>query len=286
MANGCFYLALVLLYRLLCLDFEPTLASRALFYLACSPYALFFFAGYTESFSLLLSAAVFLLLRRGRIPDLWLAGLLGFLAVLTRSPGLLLAIPMLVVALQRVGPMCEQMGGRWLLQFLWSALPVLLLPAGLLVYMLYLALTQGNALLFVSHEAAAWGRHLDLPWSAFPPAIGALFTHPLFSNVVLQNAVDLTFTLLPLVLLAVGWRLLPPHYRLYVLGLALFSLCFPVASGETLASQPRYLFLLFPIFLVLAFWGKRPRFDRVYSALSCALLALNVALFVTHHWVA
>src|ERR1700688_2979583 len=43
LANICFYFALVLLYRLLAEDFEASIARRVLFYLAFSPYALFFF---------------------------------------------------------------------------------------------------------------------------------------------------------------------------------------------------------------------------------------------------
>src|SRR5437588_2258120 len=92
-ANICFFCVLVLLYRLLAEDFEPDTARRALFYLAFSPYAIFFFLGYTESLFLLLSIGIFLLLRRGKPLDWWLAGSLGFLAMLTRSSGIILAIP-------------------------------------------------------------------------------------------------------------------------------------------------------------------------------------------------
>ncbi|MGZ3625286.1 MAG: mannosyltransferase family protein, partial [Ktedonobacteraceae bacterium] len=73
-ANICFYFVLVLLYRLLTVDFDPDTARRALFYIAFSPYAIFFFLGYTESLFLLLSIGIFLLLRRGKPLDWWLAG--------------------------------------------------------------------------------------------------------------------------------------------------------------------------------------------------------------------
>ena len=101
LANLCFYFALVLLYCLLIKDFDRAIARRTMFYFAFSPYALFFFMGYSESLFVLLSIAVFLLLRRGNPLDWWLAGFLGFLATLTRSTGLLLAIPFLVIYAQR-----------------------------------------------------------------------------------------------------------------------------------------------------------------------------------------
>src|SRR5260221_13126762 len=87
LANIRFYFALVLLYCLLAEDFEPTLARRALFYFALAPYALFFFAGYTESLFVLLSVGFFLLLRRGWLPVLLVAGLLCVLWEPARSPG-------------------------------------------------------------------------------------------------------------------------------------------------------------------------------------------------------
>lgn len=33
-------------------------------------------------------------------------------------------------------------------------------------------------------------------------------------------------------------------------------------------------------------WGAHPRVDRLVMAVSPALLAVNVALFVSHYWVA
>src|SRR5262249_53553555 len=54
LANACFYAALVLLYHLLASQFAPEVARVALICLAFHPYALFFFAGYTESLFLLL----------------------------------------------------------------------------------------------------------------------------------------------------------------------------------------------------------------------------------------
>ncbi len=132
---------------------------------------------------------------------------------------------------------------------------------------------------------ASWHRHLTLPGLAFGPAIGALFTQSLFSQAFVQNLLDISFTLLPLAVLTLGWRLIPLHYALFALGVALFSLSFP-QMAEPLASQPRYMLMLFPIFAIFALWGKRTRFDLWFLALSLPLFVLNIILFITHHWVA
>lgn len=303
LANVCFYFALVLLYYLLSEDFEPTLARRALFYFSFSPYALFFFAGYTESLFVLLTVAIFLLLRRGKPIDFWLAGLLGFLATLTRSSGIILAVPFLVVYLQRfwlasrskpepesdsnseASPQPQINRYGWLLK-LTTLAPVVLIPAGVLAYMIYLYYTKGNPLIFMSEEVNyVWHRHFTFPWNAFSPPIGVLLTTPLFTNAFMQNLLDLAFTILALGTLILGWKRIPLHYSLFALALALFTLSFPTAVAS-LTSQERYLLTLFPIFVIFALWGKRPRFDLAYIALSLPLLGLNVIFFTHHFWVA
>ncbi len=97
-------------------DAKPYLnisARRSLIYLTFAPYALFFFAGYSESLFVLLCIAVFLLLRRGKPLDWWLAGFCGFLAALTRSAGMFLAIPFLVAYVQRFWTASEHKQHTW-----------------------------------------------------------------------------------------------------------------------------------------------------------------------------
>lgn len=296
LSNLFFFAALVLFYCLLAEDFEASLARRALFYIAFYPYALFFFLGYTESLSLLLCLGVFLLLRRGRPLDWWLAGGLGFLATLTRSTGLLLAVPFLILYVQRFWfpghreqSLTEgdaRLRPSPLLQKVSALLPILLFPAALLVYMLYLWQTKGNPLLFQVEEAANWRRHFDFFWNPLLQAIKTILTNSSFSFVTILNLLDILFIAIPVTALALGWRRLPLHYNAFALASILFYLSFPVTAFNPLASQPRYLMQAFPIFIVLAAWGKRADFDRVYIATASALLALFVILFVVHFWVA
>jgi hypothetical protein len=42
----------------------------------------------------------------------------------------------------------------------------------------------------------------------------------------------------------------------------------------------------FPIFVILAMWGKQSRFDQVYVGIAIAMLVVNTLLFVAHYWVA
>ncbi|GAC1565500.1 MAG: hypothetical protein NVS3B14_03420 [Ktedonobacteraceae bacterium] len=285
LANVCFYFALVLLYRLLAEDFEASMARRALFYLAFSPYGLFFFAGYTESFFLLLTLALFLVLRRGLALDWWLAGLFGFLAALTRSTGVILALPFLVIYIQRFWTPAQRGSHSWG-QKITALLPLVLIPLGVVAYMIFLSITKGNALLFVAQESHfGWHRHLTFPWVGIVNATGTILSTPAISSFHLQNILDLAFTLIPLAVLAAGWKRLPLHYTLFALGVALFTLSFP-QSVEPLASLPRYMMILFPVTAVLALWGKRERFHQWVLVFSLTLMAVNIVLFIGHYWVA
>ena len=303
-ANACFYLALVVFYALVSDLFEASVARNALFYLAFYSYAAFFFAGYTESLFLLLCLATFYFLRQGTTLDYWLAGLCGFLAALTRATGVMLVVPFLVVVLQRfwlpaaaitifnrtfhLNSEGDQSIVGEMQPSLWrkinTLLPVLLIPAGVLVYMLYLGLVKGNPLAFSTEEAVTWNRPFSLPWTGIVVAIHDLLTT---SNLYIFNLLDLIFTLVPIIVLVLGWKRLPLHYNLFVLVMVLFSLSYPMGMVEPLSAAPRYMMVIFPLFIVLAFWSKEhPRFDRLYIACTLPFFVINAVLFISHYWVA
>ena len=284
LSNICFYFVLVVFYCLLSNDFEPTVAKNALFYLAFYPYALFFFAGYPESLFILLCLAVFFFLRRGNSLDWWLAGFFGFLAALTRATGIMLVVPLLVVFMQRFWlHRRDQIAKlRWQ-QKVNAFVPIALIPAGTGVYMIYLGYVKGNPLSFSTQEASTWQRHLSLPWQGIISTLHVLFTP---SPLQALNFLDITLTLIPLIVLALGWKHLPLHYSLFALAMAIFSLSYPYIPLEPLSAAPRYMMVIFPIIVILALWGKRPRLDRVIVACSLPLFAVNVILFISHYWIA
>ncbi len=284
LSNLCFYVVLALLYQLIAADFDPATARRALFCLSFALYALFFFAGYTESLFLLLCVTTFLLLRRGRAYDWWLAGIAGFLAALTRSSGVVLAVPYLVVYLQRLW-FTEQRS-----QFAWrkklnALVPIVLIPAGVVAYFAFLYLAKGDPFISGAAENHYWHRHLSLPWTTLSLIWHGLFSAPSTLH-LLGEIRDLVFTLIPLLILALGWRRIPLHYALFSLALAVLSLSFPLESDNPLLSQPRYLLMHFPVVVILALWGKRRRFYQGYLALSTGCCVTFTILFICGGWVA
>ncbi len=283
LANLCFYFGLVLLYYLVRTHFGPTVAKDALFFLAIGPYALFFFIGYSESLFLLLSLAIFFFLHRGRTLDWWLAGLCGFLAALTRATGIVLAIPFLVILIQRFWPYQTSLRTHWR-PLLNAILPMTLIPLGLLLYMIYLYIIMGDPLAFSTWEARTWGRYLTFPWTGIINDIQSLL---LLKHNFSSNLMDLLFTLIPMITLLIGWKRLPLDYSLFALTMMLFSLSAPIQGLDyPLAGSPRFMLVIFPVFIIYALWGKHPRIRSILMALSLSLFTINALLFLTHGWVA
>lgn len=285
LSNCFFYLALVLFYRLLAVDVGPEAARRALYCLAFAPYALFYFAGYSESVFLCLCLAVFLLLRRGKTWDWWLAGALSFLAVLSRSSGIVLALPYLAMYYHHFwtpSKRNEEGRGGWPRKLL-ALVPIVLIPSAILAYMLYLYQVKGNPYIFQTQEQTIWLRQLTMPWDTIRLVILALTTS---SNLLVVNMLDVTFVLVALATVALGWTRIPWHYRLFALALAIFSLSFPTHTLEPLASQPRYMLSIFPIFAMYGIWGKNRTVYRVYLGLAFLFLVVFTSMFLGSFWVA
>ena len=140
LSTACFFLSLVVLFKLIKLDYSSTIAQKTLFLVLLFPTSFFFTAFYTESLFFLLVLLAFYSARQGRFLS---AGIYGALASATRLVGVFL-LPALLVEL-------------WLQKkkhFLKiSNLPNLLaslIPAtGLLTYMWYLKKVFADALLFI-----------------------------------------------------------------------------------------------------------------------------------------
>lgn len=167
---------------------------------------------------------------------------------------------------------------------LFAAALACLAPVGTAAFMLFLYLRFGDLLAFV-HASAAWEREPQSPISL----IGRLFTGlgadwPLAlspGRIRLNDWADLAFVAL---FLAIGLALLAerrwPEGLLVTLGVLL-----PLSSG-LLMSQRRYMWVLFPAFVVRARWGERRSVDQLIVALSLTLLGLFTALFANGFWVA
>jgi hypothetical protein len=313
------------------------IARLAVLSCALGPMAFFFSAVYSESLYLALSVGVFLCARRGR----WaLAAACAALAAATRSTGIVLALPLALLylygpredrtperahAAARGKSSSKRARGAWrgpspsthvgaLLAAAFGALRpryrlradslwILLVPAGVVLYMAHLALAGGDALSPFSAQAG-WSRHFAGPYGGVWDGLKAAWqgarqllsfqrTHVYFpiagaspTIAAGHNLMLFAFLILGAVAVLGVLRLLPLAYGAYLLGALALPLSYPVAS-QPLMSLPRFLLVLFPLNIWLAArLVSRPRLTRAVLVASALGLAFFAAEFSTWHWVA
>ncbi len=267
-SNASFFFGLLYLYKLLEHEYDRAVARRAIFYVSIFPTSVYFTAVYTESLFFMLTVASFYYMR-GR--SWWLAGIVGFLAALTRVEGVLLAVPFAI-------EWWSQNRTRSPKAFL-DLFAGLLIPLGLAVYMAYLWVLRADPLYF-SHVQIHWNRHLAPPWVSILNAAGKVLHGP-GPLVVANQSLEIAFTLLMIAVLIAGWHALRPSYIAYMA----LSILVPMSTSN-LMSMPRFALVLFPMFAILARWGERPWANNVILAFSLPLLGLFTVLFADWYWVA
>ena len=273
---ACFAVALVLLHRLTALELGRPAARATVWALALFPGAVFFSAVYSEALYLALSVGCVYAARTGRWA--W-AGAAGALGAATRSAGVLLVIPLALLWLERAD------GRRRTLR---DAAWIALVPLGLVGFCAALALGGGDATAPLRAQAI-WMRHFAGPfagvWDGTTAAWGGL--QRLGDPASRANVVLYGFLLAALPAVVGAVRRLPPAYGAYVLCALALPLSYPVGP-QPLMSLPRFLGVLFPLFMWLGAWltdGGRARRVAVLAP-SAAGLAVVSAVFATWHWVA
>lgn len=259
-SNGCLIAAALLLVRLLRLDYEEPVCRRAIIFLLFNPVSFFLSAAYSESTFLLLSVGALLAARRGK----WsLAGVCGGCLSATRAPGLLIGLPLLAEHIVQGRSEAADWRRFFRPRLLWLGL----IPAGLCVWMLFSYLQRGDFLLPLHALDAGWKKTLTFPWETF---LWPLHFTPAYIRLYQ------TLAGIAIILTAVGafLRLRAP-YLLY----AAVSLLFFLSWGS-LDGLPRYVSILFPIYIVTALISLRWKWTyEPLLAFSIGMLALCTVLF-------
>ena len=295
-STACLGGALVLLHRLVAIDYDRAVARNAVLVTALFPMSFFFSAVYSESLFLLMSVGAIYAARRER----WaLAGALGALAATTRSAGIVLLVPLAMIYLWD-GAKLPLSGRRPLRSdVLWLAL----VPLGLAAYCGFLELDGGDPLAPLDAQEA-WFRSFAGPflgaWDGLVAAFGG--TRQLLSGgrepvyftpaggdpvFVARHNIELALWLVLAVPAVIGaLRRLPAAYGAYVVAALALPLSYPVAP-QPLMSLPRFLLVLFPLAIWLALWmTHNSRRERALLMVFTIGLAVYTAIFATWHFVA
>jgi hypothetical protein len=220
----------------------------------------------------------------------WVAGVLAALAAASRSAGIVLVVPLLILWWQSRPRRARDLA--W----------VFLAPLGLGAYSLYLALAVGDGFAYL-HLQDVWFRSFAGPfggavdgavaaWDGLRQVVSGSRSHVYFTaaggdpiDVGWHNLELFGFLVLACVAVVGVLRRLPLAYGAYVLAALALPLSFPVGP-QPLMSLPRFLAVLFPLFMWLAVVCRTPLARRVVLAVSALGLCVFTARYATWHWVA
>lgn len=284
-SNASLLGALIFLYRLTELEFDAATAGRTIFYIAAFPTAFFFSAVYTESTFLLLTVGTMYFARR----RMWAwAVLFGVMCASSRIVGVVIWGVVGLEWLRSHGWTLTAIRKReaWLnllkaLRTDWLNLAIIcLIPLGLISYMVFLQ-AQFNDPIAFSTTQSAWGREMLGPWVIVTRDLQALSEgNFLRGEIWWHTLLDLTAYFGVLALSIAIWRRLGASYALY----CIISIIIPSTSGT--GSISRYALVIFPVFMMLGYWGHRPWLDRTLMVVFCVLLGVLTTMFVNWIFVA
>ena len=284
---ACFLGALWVLHRLVELELGRPVATASVWLLALFPAAVYFGAPYSESLFLLASVGAFYAARTGRWA--W-AGALAAAASATRSAGLVLLVPLVMLWLES-----NPRAGR---NLAWLGLA----PIGLAAYALYLGLDHGDALAFLEVQEA-WHRDFAGPfvgvwdgavaaWDGVRQVVSGSSETVYFERaggdpqaVARINLMLFAFLVFAAVAVVGTFRRLPRAYGAYALAALALPLSFPV-DPQPLMSLPRFLAVLFPLFIWLAVVTEGRGRTVPVAAVSAVGLALFTSRFASWEWIA
>ncbi len=274
-STACFALALVLMHRLTALELGPHAAGPAVWALALFPGAVFFSAVYSEALYLMLSVACLYAARTERWA--W-AGAAGAFAAGTRSAGVLLLVPLALMWL------AQARGRRRPGDLAWLAF----VPLGPLAFSVSLAVGGSDALAWL-HAQDTWHREFAGPFAGVGHAVAATWdgVRHLADPEDRHDVVLFAFLLLAVPAVVGVIRRLPAAYGAYVVCALALPLSYPVGP-QPLMSLPRFLAVLFPLFMWLGLWLSEGGRGRRLAVLvpSAAGLAAASAVASTWHWFA
>lgn len=274
-SNSCFLVFLVVLWKLVRIDWSASVATRTLWIYLLFPTSFFLSGAYSESVLMVVTAGALLAARRGR----WgLAGVLAGLATLARFVGIVSIVPVVVeyVVAHREDLTWRGTGARGTSQVVAELARVLVPTAAAVIgYLVFAGRTFGNPLATFASQALFRGP-IEPPWQPFVNiwmAGGSLYSYD--TSIIDASLAALAILALPFIYARVRFS-----YLCYAFLIVLIPL-----SGS-LVSFTRMLLPSFPHAILLAQLVDRRRFGVPLLVVFGALEAMAMTAFATWNWVA
>ncbi|HEX2221387.1 MAG TPA: hypothetical protein VHK06_02575 [Candidatus Limnocylindria bacterium] len=262
-----------LLYRVVAIEYGPGIGLAAVWFCLIFPTAYFLHLGYTEALFLALALGCLL---AARVDRWWLAGGLGALAALTRVNGLVL-IPTLAVEAWLAWRALEP--GERRVRVAWVG-AVALVVLGFVAYLGLNHVVYGDAFAFARIQREHWFKSPVPPWEAIANSLRWVESlRP--EDAVMYVGVELAFVALGLLAVAAAVAVrMRASWVVWAGGNWLL-----MVSTSLVLSVPRYLLVVFPIYVLLARLTRgRPAALGAVSVVSGAGLLYFATRFAAGAW--
>lgn len=230
-SNAASFLSIVLLYILVKKELGSRSSYKTTLYMLLFPTAFFFTAMYTESLFLMLSLLCFIFAKRG---NYLYAGAAGFFASLARFQGILLFLPLAYIYFSKIGFDIKKANRDFIF--------LMLIPAGMLVFMMYQGLITGNAMMQFHAQEQQFGRQLVMPFSS----LFLEFFKPSTLSSFFINTLNLFIAVVFTALAVLSLRFFSKEYGIYALASIILAVSTTATFGIT-----RFVLVLFPCFMTM-----------------------------------
>ncbi|MBN1689104.1 MAG: hypothetical protein JW893_08395 [Candidatus Omnitrophica bacterium] len=254
------------LIKLVQLDEPDDVARRSLWFMLIFPTSYFLHIGYTESLFLACLLPAFLAARK----RFWLgAGCLGALMACTRMNGLLI-----ISALAAEAYLEFRETKKWNWTWLYIFIPIL----GFGAYLWLNHHLTGDFFAFLDFKKDKWYQEITWPWVGIKTHIQSLaWRNPNESQMIVYQ--EFFFIGLGLVMTAISFLKMRLSYSIWMLtNMVLFI------STAFVISVPRYVLVLFPIYILFAKLKPEGILARTITIWGILMLGLFITLFVDGRW--
>ncbi len=245
-------LALVAIHRLTEQIFgDRDVARRTVMYIVVFPWSLFLLKVYAESLFLLTSVMAISRAWNGRW---WQAGIWGALATLARPNGILVGLPLALLAL-RDRPGVRQIASRWIIMA-----PI---PAAMIGYSAYVYTLSGDPLGWMSAQDQ-WGYSIgNAPLRQIQALVAAVLEHGPYGYFLMSDiaSIELIQGVSALIMLA----LTPAVFRRLGVAMGVYllvSMLVPLSSSA-FEGLGRYGSVLFPVFMIVGSMQSQRGYEAI-----------------------
>ncbi len=260
LCNLLFIAAMVVLYKLLIIDYEKETVYSSLLLVIIFPASYFFMRPGNESLFLLLTALTFLFAKKNK----WiLVGIFTTLAVMTRIQGLLLGLPLFYIYYKQWKE-TKKLNLR--------ILSLILVPATFLLFLFYLHSLTGD--MFANfHENGAWDYGVGYPFVE----LFNFILHPSIIDFYGWDLAPLSFAgiiaAIALFIYMLKLKSFPKEYIIYT-----FLSLFLILARYSMEGTLRYMIPIFPLFIAGALIITKRKFT--YNLVFYLFIVLQAFYFV------